>query len=681
VERRNTAFARIGHRLSSAATPLEAARIITDAADQMFGWDACSFDLCSADHSIIESILSIDIIDGERRDVTSQVMKHPPSERARRVIHEGAQLLLRNEPTRNPADGWMFGDVGRPSASIMSVPIRNADCVIGLLSIHSYRKDAYQKQDLILLEAMADNCGGALQRIRVQEALRESEQRFKAVWENSGDGMRLTDSEGSIVAVNPSYSKLVGISQAQLVGRHFTRVYADDIPPEKRDAEYRQRFKKRAGLGHLRKRLKFHSGRTLELDITSSFVEVPGGDSYVLSLFRDVTEQMNLEDQLRHSQKMDAIGQLAGGVAHDFNNILTVIQGHASLIRNNSKLPQELSKSAQQIAKIAERAGELTRQLLTLSRRQIIRRKRCDLNDSVRQISSMLDRILGEDIVLEARTSETAAAVEADAGMMEQVIMNLSVNARDAMPRGGFLRIATERVEITEGYTRLRPDARPGSFIRLSVQDTGEGISEQNLLRIFEPFFTTKETGKGTGLGLPTVYGIVKLHEGWIEVESEVGAGSTFRVFLPLSSNPMPPAEEQVARPPEHVAGGNETILLAEDESAVRNLVHKVLARHGYQVLAADSGQQALDLWRENKDKIHLLLTDIIMPGGMNGRELAEMILAERPDLKVLYSSGYSADVAGKDFVLEDGVNFLSKPYHPRQLATAIRQCLDRQPA
>ena len=301
--------------------------------------------------------------------------------------------------------------------------------------------------------------------------------------------------------------------------------------------------------------------------------------------------------------------------------------------------------------------------------------RQLDMNEVVANMTKMLGRILGEDIALQLNYSPQPARVQADAGMMEQVLLNLAVNSRDAMPKGGLLAIKISALEVDTRRLAQHSEGRAGQFVCLSVIDTGCGIPLENLRRIFEPFFTTKEVGKGTGLGLATVYGIVQQHQGWIEVESETGKGTTFRVFLPRS---LEIAEAAIQPPAEPAArGGTETILVVEDEAPVRELVCNLLAGRGYQILQAESGAEALQVWRDSKDRINLVLTDLVMPDQINGRELAERLWAERPRLKVIFTSGYSADVVGEDFVLRPGINFLQKPYHPHKVALAVRDCLD----
>jgi two-component system cell cycle sensor histidine kinase/response regulator CckA len=379
---------------------------------------------------------------------------------------------------------------------------------------------------------------------------------------------------------------------------------------------------------------------------------------------------------LRHSQKMDAIGQLAGGVAHDFNNILTVIQGHAALLRSSGEVKGPFSGSAEQICQAAERAAGLTRQLLTFSRRQMMQPKQLDLNQIVSNMTKMLGRIMGEDIALQCNYSLDLPLIHADVGMIEQILLNLAVNSRDAMPTGGQLTIKISVLNLQNELLWEHPEGRDGEFVRLSITDTGCGIDAAVLPHIFEPFFTTKAVGKGTGLGLATVYGIIKQHHGWIEVESKVGSGSTFHVYLPVFK-PGTPGKAPDTDVQEAMRGGTEMILVVEDELPVRDLVCRILKNSGYQVLQANSGVEAMEVWRDHKDEIQLLLTDIVMPDGMTGRDLAEKLQAEKPALKAIFTSGYSSDIVGKDFIIQEGLNFLQKPYVPQKLTRAVRKCLD----
>jgi two-component system, NtrC family, sensor kinase len=390
----------------------------------------------------------------------------------------------------------------------------------------------------------------------------------------------------------------------------------------------------------------------------------------------EIGERARLEQAFRQSQKMEAIGQLAGGVAHDFNNILTVIRGYLCLVLADEKLEARIKDPLQQVDAAAQRAANLTRPLLTFSRKQLVQREALDLNEVITNILKMLHRLLGEDIALQVETAADLPRIHADRAMMEQVLVNLAVNARDAMLNGGRLLIETRRNEILSAPAAANPDARPGRFVCLTVADTGAGMASEVLAHLFEPFFTTKEVGKGTGLGLATVFGIVKQHEGWIEVASEPGQGACFKIYFPehqLAQSPQPAARATPDRP----MGGSETIFLVEDEPALRGVAAKVLRNYGYEVITATSGAEALKTWPAHAAKVDLLLTDMVMPDGVSGRELAQQLRAAKPALKVLFSSGYSTELVGRDALLHDGKNFLPKPYNPDKLARTVRKCLD----
>jgi two-component system, NtrC family, sensor kinase len=396
-----------------------------------------------------------------------------------------------------------------------------------------------------------------------------------------------------------------------------------------------------------------------------------------LALEREFQERLQLERQFRQAQKMDAIGQLAAGVAHDFNNILTVVHGHASMLLMRSGENDPQAKSAREIRNCADRAAGLVRQLLMFSRKRLMQFRNVALGEVVQSVSSMLRQVLGEHIALETECAPELPAVFADRGMIEQIIVNLTINARDAMPRGGRLEISLLALSLPSGHPSLSAEARPGDFVCLRVRDTGCGMDAEAQAHLFEPFFTTKEVGKGTGLGLATVYGIVKEHQGWIAVQSKPGAGATFQIFFPVSQKqPDPPAASQ---PETQDQLGTETILLAEDEDPLREMVAEILTEHGYRVLSARTGPAALELWQRESSRIDLLLTDMVMPGGMMGSDLVEQLKRTNPELKVIYTTGYSPGAVGTQSALQEGVNFLPKPYSPSRLAEIVRQCLDHK--
>jgi two-component system NtrC family sensor kinase len=384
------------------------------------------------------------------------------------------------------------------------------------------------------------------------------------------------------------------------------------------------------------------------------------------------------EAQLHQAQKMESIGQLAGGVAHDFNNLLTIINGHADMLLEDSSLDSSTRDALQEIFTAGERAASLTRQLLAFSRKQVTRQQLLQPNKVIQDITRMLRRLIGEDISLRLDLAETDDTIFADAAMLEQVIMNLTVNARDAMPQGGELVIGTETVQVSAAHAREHSAAREGPHVCLSVRDNGQGIPREIMPHLFEPFFTTKEQGKGTGLGLATVFGIVTQHQGWIEVESVVNAGTCFKVFLPVIPQALIAAESVPLEAA--IPGGNETILLVEDELPVRAMTATFLQRCGYTVLQAGSGHAALALWPLHGQKIDLLLTDMIMPGGMTGLELAEKLEAKDPRLKFIFMSGYTTEKVGKALLKRREIPLLQKPYPLCELALTLRSVLENPP-
>jgi CheY-like chemotaxis protein len=373
---------------------------------------------------------------------------------------------------------------------------------------------------------------------------------------------------------------------------------------------------------------------------------------------------------------MEAIGQLAGGVAHDFNNILTIVIGYARILLDEGTLPHDAIGPVTQIFIAGNRAANLTRQLLVFSRKQTVNRLTVDFNRIAGEFSEMLRRLIGEHIKLELALSPGACMAEADAGMIEQILMNLAVNARDAMPNGGTLTISTGYVVIKDAALCRHPDALPGDYVCLSVRDTGCGVPAAILDRIFEPFFTTKEAGCGTGLGLSMVFGIVRQHGGWIEVESAAGIGTCFKILLPAVPKAAPvPARRQAKTA--SATGGSETLLLVEDESSVRDLACTVLSGLGYRVLQARSGAHALEVWKWHGPRIALLLTDLVMPDGVGGVELAARLREDKPTLKVVLMSGYANGANGEGFRQPSGTHFISKPYRPQELTQVVRDALD----
>ncbi len=519
----------------------------------------------------------------------------------------------------------------------------------------------------------------ALQSGRERRQRKEAESQLRLLGkalESAANTIVIADRSGTVVWVNAAFTQMTGYSAGEILGR-TPRLLKSEVQNQ---AFYEHLWSTilggRVWRSELVNRRKDGSLYTEECSITP--VRNEGREiTHFIAVKQDITERKELEAQLRQAQKMDAIGQLAGGIAHDFNNILTVILGHAQMWLHSVDSPSSAERDApQQIHQAAEKAAGLTRQLLAFSRRQVLRMEPLDLNERVRDLTKMLRRILGEDITLRMTCSPQPAVVMADAVMMEQVLLNLAVNARDAMPNGGVLDVEVGLVDVEPCHVVVQAEAQPGKHVCLRVADQGCGIAPEHLSHVFEPFFTTKDVGKGTGLGLATVHGIVRQHGGWVEVESELGHGTTFRVYLPIAVGVGSLAGDVVAeRPP--CGTSAEVILVVEDEATVREMTCGFLTDCGYTVLWAESGVKAVEVWGQHKDRIALLLTDLVMPDRMNGWELAEVLRSERPELKVLFTSGYGIETVGKEFVLQHGKHFLQKPYVLNVLATTVRECLD----
>jgi two-component system cell cycle sensor histidine kinase/response regulator CckA len=498
----------------------------------------------------------------------------------------------------------------------------------------------------------------ATERGRAVEALERREEHYRSLIEHSLDLISILNVDGTIRYVSPSHERILGHRLDDLVGQNvLSFVHPDDV------AEVKEAFHRGDGAASLEFRFRHKDGawRMLE-SFGRNLSHVPGVSGLVVNS-RDVTDRKRLEEQLHHSQRLEAVGRLAGGVAHDFNNLLMIINGYSQMLLDGMNPGDPAHADLEQVVKAAERATDLTRQLLAFSRRQVVRPAVLNLNALVQNMDRMLRRVIGEDIELVATFAPNLGTVRADPGQIEQVILNLAVNARDAMPAGGKLMLETANVQITEELARTHPAPKIGPYVMLAMQDTGVGMDAEVLSRLFEPFFTTKENG--TGLGLSTSYGIVKQSGGDIWVDSKPAHGATFRIFLPLADEPVeavePPIESVVPR-------GAETILLVEDEEGVRRVLETMLTRHGYNVLPSASCGDAMALAERYTGPIHLLITDLVMPG-MSGRAMAQSLIEKRPETKVLYVSGYGGPID-----LENRSGFLQKPFTTEQLAHKIRE-------
>ena len=523
-----------------------------------------------------------------------------------------------------------------------------------------------------VIERELREAAGRRERRRAEAALREAEAGYSTLVEQAPVGIYRSNPAGRFLSANRALACILGYdSPAELLGLDMTRdVYAD--PAERQRLLDRDSYTERE-YDEVEATWKRKDGRRLTVQLSVRAVRDGSGDvEYYETFVRDVTEQRRLEGQLLQAQKMEAVGRLAGGVAHDFNNLLTVILSYSDLLLED--LPPEIPDRADvaEIRKAAVAASSLTRQLLAFSRQQVLEPRVLDVNTVVASTEKLLTRLLGEDVSLTTTLAAALGAVKVDPGQLEQIIMNLAVNARDAMPRGGRLSIETANVEMDESYVHGHPLARPGHYVMLAVSDTGTGMDAATQARIFEPFFTTKEAGKGTGLGLATVYGIVRQSSGFIWVYSEPGHGTSFKIYLPRVDEPVSPA----GAPAPQVVGGSETVLVVEDVAAVRAVTRQMLERQGYCVLEAANGATALSLARQHQSAIHLLVTDVVMPE-VSGRELADQLVQLRPDMRVLFMSGYTDDAVVRHGILQEGIAYLQKPFTPDTLARKVRAVLD----
>jgi PAS domain S-box-containing protein len=614
-------------------------------------------------------------------------------------------LLLDVNPGFEAATGWRREEaIGRSTLSLglWVDPVAREQMVVDLREKGEVlyrdftfaRKDGEHRDGLFSARMML--LGGERQvlfmmrditeRLRERQALWREEQRFRQAIEGASLGTWDWRAKTNEVLINDRWARMLGFERAELPNAAGIyqfweeRIHPDDHPLV--TGSLREHLRGAAPTYEVEHRLRHKSGswvwvlttgRVLERDKDGAALLVSGTHQDITERRRLAEEHDRMELQLRQSQKLDAIGQLAGGVAHDFNNLLTVQLGNLELVELSPDLPQDVREMLAEVARSAKAAAALTRQLLAFSRRQLLRMQRIDLNDVVGNFLRMLRRVMREDVKLHFEPSGQPLWVDADVGLLEQVIMNLAVNARDAMPNGGRLRLECAPVEVPARRELLNPDARPGAHARLDVADTGEGMDEETQRRIFEPFFTTKPVGQGTGLGLATVYGIVKQHGGWIDVASSPGVGSVFSVHFPRQAAPQRSAGTAPDGTP--ARGQGERVLLVEDDPSVRATLRAWLERLGYRTLEARTGDEAVGAWRTGGGA-DLVLTDLVMPGATSGHELVARLRAEHPDLPIVVMSGYSPVLGARG--LPDGVGFLQKPCEPAELARSVRRALDR---
>jgi two-component system cell cycle sensor histidine kinase/response regulator CckA len=514
------------------------------------------------------------------------------------------------------------------------------------------------------------------ERIEAQKSLRLSEERFSKSFHASPTALAIQSLLNErFVDANASFLRLTGYSRDELIGQTARQLRIWEKPEDEK--AMLERLSREMSVRDLPCRFRAKSAQVLEIILSVELIELDG-QPFLFSVAHDITGQIKLENQLRQAQKLEAVGQLAAGVAHDFNNILAVVKGNASLLLAGKSPASPDCRPLKNICAAAEQAAKLVGQLLTFCRQQAVELRPTDLGEILAAAAGNLPRVLPPGMKVDAHAPPGLPWVSVDPGMMETLLTNLAVNARDAMPEGGQLTITAEPVTFGPSEVFSHPQARAGNFVRLSVRDTGAGIPPEILPRIFEPFFTTKPGGQGAGLGLSAVHGIVKQHQGWLEVQSQVSQGTTFHIFLPAcdGGQPRPAAPPPVAASP---AGARETILVVDDEPDLRELVTQVLEADGYRVLSAGSGAEALAQWAKCREDIHLLLTDIVMPDGMTGSQLAHHLQREDPRYSVIYTSGYTAGQRGMELAAAGEKHFLPKPYRPATLLRVVRDCLDQR--
>ncbi|MDB6123157.1 MAG: hypothetical protein JWQ71_2150 [Pedosphaera sp.] len=792
------ALSKLGQTLSSANTPEAAARIIADISDELFGWDAFTLYSYLAEEDEVDPILRVDTINGQRVNVPPDSTPKKLSPRARRILEHGPELILREEGGAPDKNAMPFGDTSRASASIMLVPVRMLNRALGFMSVQSYTAKAYNQSDLRTFQQFADYCGGALERIWAEEAFRKSESQLQLVWDNSNDGMRLTDRQGTILMVNGAFCRMVEKTRDQLVGKPFSVIHGEG-ENERILRRGRERIDSNTIEPRFEREVILWNGKRVWFETSNALLDLPGQPPLLLSVFRDiterkkaesqmqdqaklldmahdailmkdaedrvtywnrgaeqlygwtaeevigrkttdflyrdiaayeaakgslmangdwsgelrqitkagkeviissrgtlmrdaqgkpksvlvinadVTEKKKLEVQLLRAQRMESIGTLASGIAHDLNNILAPITIAAQILRMKS-LDEETEQMVARIESSAQRGADVVRQVLTFARGIEGERALLQPRHLVKEVVKIIKETFPKAISVTNRVAEDLWPVTGDATQLHQVLLNLCVNARDAMLSGGTLTLTAENI-LLDDATVLMHGAKAGPYVVLEVRDTGMGIPHEIMEKIFEPFFTTKEVGKGTGLGLSTAMGIVKSHGGHVNVYSEPGRGSTFKVYLPGAPNAKIRRANQESTT--MLSGQGELILIVDDEASIRDVMRKILVKHGYQVLTAADGAEAVGIFAGPEGgEIALVLTDIMMPR-MEGVALIRALKRINPKTRIIASSGLTHTPGQSDRAEELkalGVKtFLGKPYTAEKLLAAVHDLLSKE--
>ena len=590
------------------------------------------------------------------------------------VLRTGDPLLCTPEVFENLVIKDEVELIGAPSVDWLGVPLKVSNHTIGVLVLQSYDETVrFRDKDKEILMFVSQQVASAIEHKRHEEALTRSEARYRSLVQSAVYGIYRSTLEGKFLDVNPALVAMLGYASAEEILALVPRsdVFLDPGEMTRLMGE----FQRGSRLDSVEVRWKKKDGNVITVRLSGRVVSTPGETDEVLEVIaEDVTERRVLEEQFRQAQKMEAVGRLAGGVAHDFNNLLMVVSGYTEVLLENTDQTNPMYPKIEAIQQATDRATTLTRQLLAFSRKQLLELKVVDMNAIVADIERLLRPLIGENIELVTKPAANLGRTRADAGQIEQVIMNLVVNSKDAMPEGGKITIQTANVNLDDAWRREYSYIQPGPYVMLAISDNGQGMNKETQSRIFEPFFTTKEKGKGTGLGLSTVYGIVKQSGGYVFAQSEIGHGTTFRIYFPRVEDAAEPINQsQTAKTS---LRGSETVLLVEDEESVRQLVRETLSARGYNVLEADDGQKALAIAASHTGPIHMLVTDVVMPG-MSGRELAKHLAQTHPQTKVLYLSGYTEDAIVHQGVLDSGTAFLQKPFTLQMLSRKVREVLN----
>ena len=689
VESFNSVLLALGKNLGGARTLHEAARLISSAAQDVVGWNACSMDLYSQDNLKSRSLLNIDTVGGRLADVPPTFAGPELHPSLQRVLSDGPQLLSRPGSSSSHTDYLLFGDRAELSACLMYVAIHAGDRVVGFMSLHSYEADAYQPEDLAALQALADHCGGALERIAAEENQRTTDERLQFMFQSTNEVVRDWNMMTDEMWWNEALQTVFGVRNEKSPAGEDS--WSDRLHPQDKERVVKKIQSVVQGDQRFwtdEYRFRRQDGSYAQVADRGCVVRDENGDAVRVIAAMTDTSQRNVPGHTESKERVVAPGapplagadttaltQMAAGVALEFNNLLSVIQGYTALLIQEEGLEPEMTDALKHIASATDRAAHLTQQLLLLGGTQNPDPRPTDLNETLNRESRRLHRILGEGISLQFNHSPGLPPVLADPALLEHVFTNFAIHARDAMPQGGHFIMGTKAVEIEDPHTPPDAGEPPRRYVCLTLTDTGSGIPPELLPHLFEPFSTNRTAGRTAGIGLATAHHIVKQHQGWIDVQSHTGRGTAFSIYLLVAPKAAATADDTSAKP--QVRGGTESILLVEDEPAVLQMAKGILERLGYNVFTATSGDDAIRIWREQAPRIDLLLTDIVMPGSVNGRELADKLLQEKSSLKIVYTSGYSRELANPRVASRRDTAFLQKPYPPESLGQVVRQCLD----